>query len=216
MSGRKRGINVLNTKLQEEFGFIKKSKNDSDVRCNICNAEFNISHGGRSDIVIHTNSVKHKKALAAVSSHRPVANFFKKTALKQSELHTAACEGVWAYHVINSNYSFRSSDCASKIIRECFAIMPKFTCARTKCESIVTDVFAPYIREELEKHLNDCHFVTLMTDASNHGNIKMFPVLVRYFSENEGTKVRMLDLTSQDGEKSDMIVDLLKMRNFCR
>lgn len=49
-----------------------------------------------------------------------------------------------------------------------------------------------------------------MTDASKNGHIKMFPVLVRYFSENYGIKVRMLDLTSQGGETSDIIVDLLK------
>lgn len=146
----------------------------------------------------------------AASTSQTVTKFFTSATLSKSDLHIAACEGVWAYHVISSNYSFRSSDCASKIIRICFGMMSKFTCARTKCESIVTNVFAPYIREELQKELNNCHFVSILTDASNHGNIKMFPIVVRYFSENDGIKVRMLDMTSQAGETSDLIVDLLK------
>lgn len=66
----------------------------------------------------------------------------------------------------------------------------------------------PHVRQELENDLKDCHFVTILTDASNHGNLKLFPVLVRYFSEKEGVKVRIVDLTNQDGETSDIIVKL--------
>lgn len=86
---RKRGINVLNDKLQEEFGFIKKTKTDSDVRCNICNAEFSIAHSGRTDITLHMNSAKHKNALQAISSSGSVTNFFKKSTPSKSDLHIA-------------------------------------------------------------------------------------------------------------------------------
>lgn len=206
---RKRGVNVLNESLQEKYSFIKKSKTDSDVRCIICNAEFNISHGGKSDIESHLKSSRHKKSLNAASSSQQVTNFFKGSTLTKLDLQIAACEGVWAYHVINSNYSFRSTDCASKIIRICFQ-MVKFTCARTKCESIATGVFAPYVLEELQKDLSDCHYASLMTDASNHGNVKMFPVVVRYFSREGGIKLRIIELTSEDGETSDIIVKLLR------
>lgn len=205
---RKRGINVLNESLQEKYTFIKKTKTDSDVRCDMCNAEFSIAHGGKSDIESHLKSARHKKSLNAASTSQPVTHFFKGSKLSKYDLQIAACEGVWAYHVINSNHSFRSADCASKIIRSCFE-MVKFSCARTKCEAIATGVFAPYVLRGLRKELADCHFVSILTDASNHGNIKMFPVVVRYFSEKEGIKVRIIDLTSEDGETSDIIVNLL-------
>lgn len=205
---RKRGVNVLNDSLSETYSFLKKTKSDSDVRCNVCNTEFNISHGGKSDIESHLRSGTHQKALSCASSSQPLTNFFKSAKLSKSDLEIAACEGVWAYHVIRSNHSFRSADCASKIIRSCFALV-KFTCARTKCESIATGVIAPYVSRELQKDLADCHFVTLITDASNHGNIKMFPVVVRYFSEKEGVKIKIIELTSESGETSDVIVALL-------
>lgn len=206
---RKRGVNILNESLQEKYTFIKKTKTDSDVQCDICNAEFNISHGGKSDIESHLKSARHNKSLNAASSSQPVTNFFKSSTLSKSDLQIAACEGVWAYHVINSNHSFRSADCASKIIRSCFQ-MVKFSCARTKCESITTGVFAPYVLQELQKDLSDCHFASVTTDASNHGNIKMFPVAVRYFSREDGIKVRIIELTSENGETSDIIVKLLR------
>lgn len=208
-SSRKRGINTFNDKLQKEFGFIKKTKTDSDVRCNVCKSEFSIAHSGKADIKVHVDSSKHQKAVSAAAISQPVTNFYKKSTLSKEDLQVAACEGVWAYHVINSNSSFRSADCASKIIRTCIG-MQKFSCARTKCESIVTDVFAPYVLKELQKDLNCCQFVSLLTDASNHGNIKIFPVLVRYFSEKDGIKVKILKLTTEDGESSDKIVNLLQ------
>lgn len=137
-----------------------------------------------------------------------MTKYFKSATLSKSDLNIAACEGVWAYHVIRSNHSFRSANCASKIIRSCFALV-KFTCARTKCEAIASGVIAPYVFRELQNDLAKCHFVTLITDASNHGNIKMFPVLVRYFSETEGVKIKIVELTSESGETSDVIVALL-------
>lgn len=205
---RKRGINVLNNNLREKYNFITKTKSDSDVRCNVCNGEFNISHGGKSDIESHLKSAHHQKALSTVSSSRSMTKYFKSATLSKSDLEIAACEGVWAYHVIRANHSFRSADCASNIIRSCFALV-KFSCARTKCESIATGVIAPYVFRELKKDLADSPFVTLITDASNHGNIKMFPVLVRYFTEKGGVKIKIVELTSERGETSDVIVALL-------
>lgn len=55
-----------------------------------------------------------------------------------------ACEGVWTYHMIKENNSFRSGDCASEIIRE----PSKSHCACTKCEAIVTNVFSHYLNDQ--------------------------------------------------------------------
>lgn len=206
---RIRGVNVFNDDLRKEFPFIKATKSESDVRCATCNIEFSISHSGRSNITQHLKSDNHKKALSAASSSQSLKSFFKSDKLTKDDLQIAACEGVWAYHVINSNHSFRSTDCSSQIIRNCFG-MTKFTCAHTKCNSIVTGVFAPYVIEQLKNELKNCHFVTVITDASNHGNIKLFPVLVRYFKEGEGVKIRIIDVTSAGGETSEIIFDLLK------
>lgn len=62
----------------------------------------------------------------------------------------------------------------------------------------------------LEQDLKESHYVSIYTDASNHGNIKLFPVLVRYFIPTVGVRVRILDLTEEAGENSTIISDLIE------
>ena len=62
-------------------------------------------------------------------------------------------EGVWTYHNIKENQSFRTNDCTSKLIQTCFE--PTFKCARTKSESIVVNVFAPFSLEQLKLKLSE-------------------------------------------------------------
>lgn len=120
----------------------------------------------------------------------------------------AAIEAVWAYHVVNANHSFKSSDCATKIIRTCFKVK-SFACSQTKCQAIVVNVLAPRFKEMVQEDLNKCHYVTIYTDASNHGNVKLFPVLVRYFIPTTGVHVKVLDVKSLGGETGEMIEALL-------
>lgn len=58
--------------------------------------------------------------------------------------------------------------------------------------------------------MKSAHYVSIITDASNHRNVKMFRVVVRYFVPLEGVKTKMLNLTAENGETSDIIVQLLK------
>lgn len=202
----KRGKCVFNPDLAKKFPYMEKVKNktDSDVHCNLCNSDINIASAGKSDITNHLNSAKHKKALQAVSTSRPVTQYFPSA----TDNNVAACEGVWSYHVIKENHSFLSSDCASKLFRTCFE-MRKFHCARTKCEAIATNVLAPYCRDVLKNNLAKRRYLTLSTDASNHGNVKMMAVVVRFFVPTIGVEVKMLDFTSEKGETSEIIATML-------
>lgn len=195
---------VFNDILAKKYPFLKKTKSESDVHCEICKAEFKISNAGKSDIEKHLQTEKHKKALHAASKNQTVTNYFTSSA----DLTTSAFEGVWAYHVIQANHSFKSSDCASKIFRTCFELR-KFHCARTKCEAIATNVFAPFAQNELEKDLLKSNFVSISTDASNHGNVKMMPVVIRYFIPTIGVRVKLLEFSSEKGETSKIIADLI-------
>lgn len=178
---------------------------ESNLRCDICSGTFNIGGSGKYEIERHIETPKHKKALAAVSKTRTVTQFFPSSA----DYHVSACEGVWAYHVIKANHSFRSSDCASKIFRTCFDIR-KFHCARTKCEAIATNVFAPFSTNETRADLVNSHYVCLSVDASNHGSVKLMPVVVRFFKPLIGVKVKMLEMSSVHGETSEIIANLIK------
>ena len=92
-------------------------------------------------------------------------------------------------------------------MKTCFE--PKFSCAWTKCEAIVVQVFAPYVEQKLEVQLKESDFLTIMTDASNHGNTKLFPILVRLFQPYDSICVKILEFQSQPGETSDIIVNYL-------
>lgn len=195
---------VFNDELAKTYPFIKKTTSNSDVHCNTCNSDFNIANSGKKAIEKHLLVAKHIKALQSVSSSRPLTEYLPSSL----DLTMARCEGVWTYHVIKANYSFKSSDCASKIFRTCFELR-KFHCAKTKCEAIATNVLAPYSFEQLQTDLSNVNYVSISTDASNHGNVKLMPVVVRYFLPTVGVKVKMLEFTSQSGETSEIIADLI-------
>lgn len=48
-------------------------------------------------------------------------------------------------------------------------------------------------------------FVTISTDTSNHKNIKMFPIVVRYFSPQNGISNKLIEIVDLSDEKSDTI-----------
>lgn len=183
---------------------MKKGRTESDVRCDLCDSTINIANAGKSEIDKQLESTKHKEALSAISNSRTVTNFFTLT----FDTNLAACEGVWSYHVVKANNSFISSDCASKIFRTCFE-MRKFYCARTKCEAIVTNVFAPFVLDEVKTEMACANYITISTDASNRGNVKMLPVLARYFFPTIGVRVKMLEYSSVVAETSVLIANLL-------
>ena len=137
---------VFNESLRSKFPFISKTKSDSDVRCEKCQSDFSIGHGGINDITRHLVSQRHKSADISASTSNKINEYYKsKNTITTRDLEIAAAEGLWAYHTVKENQSFRSSDCASKIMKTCFE--PKFSCARTKCEAIVVQVFAPMLNK---------------------------------------------------------------------
>lgn len=196
---------TFNEDLKKKYPFLKTTISQSDVRCDVCGGTFNIGGSGNYEIGRHVDSPKNKKALTATSQTRHVTQFFPSS----TDYHISACEGVWAYHVIKANHSFRSSDCSSKIIRTCFNIS-KFHCARTKCEAIAVNVFAPFSTDQTRTDLGNSHYVCLSVDASNHGAVKLMPVVVRFFNPTVGVKVKMLEITSEKGETSEIIENLIQ------
>ena len=50
----------------------------------------------------------------------------------------------------------------------------------------------------------------MTTDVSNHGNIKLFPVVVQFYDPHEGIQVKLFDIQSQSGETSDIVAKYLE------
>lgn len=197
--GKTKRLFVFNNELAKKYPFLKKHLDYlSDVYCQKCHSTFSIGHGGLNDIEKHLKSNKHKNADCAASTSKSMNTFFKNTAPSSKDLEIAAVECVWAFHTIVENHSFRSMDCTSTLIKQCFE--PKFHCARTKCSAIITNVFASYFLNQVLENLKQMNCFTMLTDASNHGDKKIFPVLVRYFDPYNGMLVKLIELESQPGE----------------
>ncbi|GFR11159.1 uncharacterized protein TNCT_543551 [Trichonephila clavata] len=151
----------FNVSLQAKYPFIKQINTPSNVRCEKCRRQFSVSHGGAGVIEQHLKSGKHKKGDRAAASSSSMLNFFKKSdAPTSKDLNIAASEGVWAYQTIQENHSFRSNDCASKLIQS--YVEPKFTCARTKSEVVVVNVLTPTAMKELKDDLVKSNCITIL------------------------------------------------------
>jgi hypothetical protein len=75
-----------------------------------------------------------------------MTNYFCKLEPSKAEYDMAVHEGTCAYHTVVHNHSFRSMDFTATLQKK--ISNKKFSCARTKCESVVTNVYAHWALEE--------------------------------------------------------------------
>lgn len=85
-------------------------------------------------------------------------------------------------------------------------IAPKIHCERTKVEALVVNVLGPYSLEIALKNLGNSYY-SIATDASNKGNLKMFPMCVRYFNKSSNIDIKVQILLSLTSTK--MLMKLL-------
>ncbi|EEC16142.1 uncharacterized protein LOC120841237 [Ixodes scapularis] len=156
----------FNEALGKEFPFIKKTWSESDVCFNKSGGDFSIAHSGRSDTVKHISTEKQKRNLSAAASSSALTKFFRPEHAGDKELKLAASEGVFAFHTVVHNQSFRSMDCTSKLLQKLFDEI--FACARTKAEAVALNMLAPSAAEDLKADLQDAQFTFVFCDASNH------------------------------------------------
>lgn len=202
MAPTKRKCN-FNDDLKSEFPFIKTTSSSNEVRCEKCLAHFSIANSGRTDIKQHLQTQKHKRADLAKSSSKVLTNFLRSNTFNDKEKDLAIVEGTWTFHSVQHNFSFRSNDCTSKLIKSCFN--EKYSCARTKCESIVNNIFTPMSLNTIKADLSNVQCITIYLDCSNHKNVKICPILIRYFLPNKGIQIKILDVKDLVGETSDII-----------
>jgi hypothetical protein len=100
-------------------------------------------------------------------------------------------------------------DCTSKlnqVIHSDSEIPKKVTCARTKTEDTVKNMLAPHL--VAIQDLNEITCIGVSTDGSNHGSLKLFPVVIQFMVQNQshevhGMKSKLVELSSKPNEKSE-------------
>ncbi|KAL4126210.1 hypothetical protein QTP88_010436 [Uroleucon formosanum] len=126
-----------------------------------------------------------------------------------------AAELTKVYHGVNHNMSYNSIDCDSKLSSVIFndsQIASKISLGITKASSLIYNVLAPASMEEIVEKLRLGVFYSISTDASNHGHIKLFPIIVRFYSPDNGISTCLLDFYEDPDEKAIDIYNNIKNR----
>ncbi|KAL4721610.1 hypothetical protein ACJJTC_011663 [Scirpophaga incertulas] len=118
-----------------------------------------------------------------------------------------ASELALTYHTVKHNLSYNSMDCTIKLNKIIYANSSTATAirlARTKMEALVTEVLGPYSLQNVIEVINtDNLYYCLQTDASNKKNIKLFPLVIQYFTVKNGIENKLLDFYENSNESAD-------------
>lgn len=182
--------------------------------CILCKREFSIAHGGNTDCRQHSCTEGHKRKERDVKTSSNLHLFFGNSS---KDFKNVAGELALVFHTVKHNIGYRSMDCANKLSKDIFHdsnLAKKMSCGRTKAEAIVKNVLAPRSVQDFIDVLKDpaksSNFFSIATDASNHKNRKIFPLVVRYFDPLSGVKNRLLDFIEQADETANATHNLIK------
>lgn len=177
--------------------FTQKENNTPHfVFCGVCRVTFSIANKGKSDLEQHLRTEKHSKAVRGTNSSNKLSDYFVEKYTKLDD-QVSAAEGALAYHTVTHHFSFRSTDCSHKFLKHILpdsSIAKRISCARTKTESIVVNVLAPLSINNVFEDIEHTNFVSILTDASNHDNQKIFPALLQYFKKESGINIKVVDI----------------------
>lgn len=125
-----------------------------------------------------------------------------------------AAELALTFHTVKHNLSYNSMDCSVKLDKIIYADSKTATSirlARTKMEALVTEVLGPYALKSVIVDLQDentffCYKLTHQIKK----NIKLFPLVVQYFSLEKGIQNKLLDFYENADESADGMFTAIK------
>lgn len=213
--------NYFNKTWSNDHDWLFQGKQIHFAKCILCGSEFSIKNGGITDVKRHMNTKKHKCNIK-LSAQNNLRKFFhntSSTSIPKNVKQKAAAEATFIFHTIQHAHSYNSANCSGNLFPVIFPdsqIALKFSCGRTKLSKIVTNVLDKTTQTNIKLNLQNNRSFSIATDASNKGNIKMFPLIIRYFCKEDGVQTKLLNLFESPTEKStDIAVALVsKIKNF--
>ena len=171
-------------KIDEYKQFLKEYKYDSSqATCIVCNQQFSVHYRGKADIDNHIKTQKHQNNLKSFNVNKQLITTTMKRSREKDEI--AAAEGTLVYHGVKHGHSYLSQQCLTNVCKTIFAsstVASNLSCARTKSRSIVLNVLSPCFTQLLLDDLKKSFYFSLLYDASNKGNTKVFPFCVQFLS----------------------------------
>lgn len=198
---------IFSEELKIKYKMFKPTAEPSEVKCELCDQLISIASKGKYDLEKHLNTEKHRKNIRTSGCSSKIDNFVTTRSGPKREVQAA--EATLVFHTVKHNQSFNSLDCTVPLQKCLYAdsnIAKEVTCARTKAEAILKNVLAPYVLKNILEDLSDIKYISASTDASNHGAIKLFPLLIQYFDyQKDGIQVSLIDIQSKQNETSETI-----------
>ncbi|XP_063361394.1 uncharacterized protein LOC134650372 [Cydia amplana] len=206
---------------EADFPWLKKDEtNDFNAKCTACGVVIVIGTGGVGQIKQHENTNTHKKRMEIKKTSGLLSKFLttpstsNTACLNNNTENVSAAELALTYHAIKHNLSYNSMDCLvklNKIIYVDSSTATSIRLGRTKMEALVTEVLGPYSLQGVVDDLkNEDQYFSLQTDASNKKNIKLFPLVVQYFSAKNGLQTKLLDFYENINESADGMFSSIK------
>uniref|UniRef100_A0A8C4T0E1 Uncharacterized protein n=1 Tax=Erpetoichthys calabaricus TaxID=27687 RepID=A0A8C4T0E1_ERPCA len=200
--------------LQRKFPTYRPGRDKWEAECTVCKAGtyVSVSNKGAGDLKAHMDTEKHKKAVRGeTSSSAKLTAFFVRPGKTEDDVNAA--EGAMAFHTVKHHNSYRSMDCTSTLLKKAFPdsdIAKKFSSARTKTEAIVNGAIAPHSVEITNEALKEIQYCGVSTDGSNHGAVKIFPVIIQYFEwKKGGVQTKLIEVKDTPNETAETIAKYL-------
>uniref|UniRef100_A0A914E5F1 HAT C-terminal dimerisation domain-containing protein n=1 Tax=Acrobeloides nanus TaxID=290746 RepID=A0A914E5F1_9BILA len=197
----------------KEFSDLSASKKgDLYFYCNLCEDDLLLRKSAKNSIESHFKTKKHQDRVNEHAKNRPLEAFLTVTPRieKKIEYQARLAEACMAYHVVKCGQAFTSLDCLNDDLTEIAPdseILKEYKCKRMKGTAIIKHVIAPELKAKWIKGLKDAKFGVL-TDASNHGETKMFPLIIR-FSQAGKVSNFLLEVKELPGETAEMISGMI-------
>lgn len=145
-------------------------------------------------------------------------------------MNLSLCELSFIYHSIKHHHSYNSADCFTKnakVLLSDSKLAQKLQCDRTKMEAIVKDILAKASLQDVLHDLKSSSISQVVSinkpstsivsstdrpvtfdyipysiacDASNHGNKKMFPLIIRYFTVEKSIQNKIIEFYEDANE----------------
>lgn len=172
-SKKAKRLTKYNQSWENSYSWLKQVKeNPYHASCRLCNKDFSCAHGGLSDVKQHASTKSHKTIVSNRASSNLTQYFSKPDkSASETEEKIAAGELASVYHTVRHSLSYNSMDCSHKLLPYICSdskIAQKFSCGRTKAESIICEILA---KESVKNILKTAHeknlYFSIATDASN-------------------------------------------------
>jgi hypothetical protein len=167
------------------------------ARCNVCEFDFSISHGGLGDVTKHVKSGRHISRGQALASSSQLTIFLKNSDSEKTDFAVIRAETLFAHFLVEHNVPLSAADHAGDLFRRMFPnndTTKKYSSGRTKTTAIIK-ACASDNKTDLAESMKNGPFV-IGTDGSQEGGDKLFPIVVRVLGSNNTIRTELLSTPS--------------------